>query len=208
MIVYYFVNAKYGLQNIRHRRLKVSNLMDLNDPFEFLGVNLSDKAFRKVLNAKKAELAKTRGLLCFNSKWTNPVHWAHYADRYRGICLGFKVADEILEKVEYVGKRPTAPSVLDEKELKRLMLRKFHHWHYESEYRAFVTLKKKVDGLHFQYFDKQFVLKRVIVGHQSKVTRAQIAEAIGDLPDVEVFPARPAFQTFSVVRQKNPKKWK
>jgi hypothetical protein len=136
------------------------------------------------------------------------VHWGHYAESYSGICLGFSVPDEILHEVKYLDLRPEAPSVLDQKYMKLLMLRKFCHWHYENEYRVFVPLKKKVGGLYFQDFNEQFVLRRVIVGHESTVTRAQVAAAIGDLRDVEVFPARPAFQTFSVVPQKNPKKWK
>ena len=38
MRLYHFLNAEYGLLNIRHRRLKIARINELNDPFEFLGV--------------------------------------------------------------------------------------------------------------------------------------------------------------------------
>ena len=42
MRVYKFLNAKYGLEALKNRRLKIARISDLNDPFELLGVNLSD----------------------------------------------------------------------------------------------------------------------------------------------------------------------
>jgi hypothetical protein len=78
MLVYNFVNAKYGLENIEKRRLKISNLMALNDPFEFLGCDLQDKVFRRKLKEVKAEMAKQAGVLCFSASWHSPAQWAHY----------------------------------------------------------------------------------------------------------------------------------
>lgn len=48
MRVYHFVNAEFGLDDIRRRRLKIATLNDLNDPFELFGVHLGDE-FRKAL---------------------------------------------------------------------------------------------------------------------------------------------------------------
>lgn len=47
MRVYHFVCAKYGLQNLKEGYLKVAGFDDVNDPIEFLGVELSDKAVRR-----------------------------------------------------------------------------------------------------------------------------------------------------------------
>ncbi|MFT5740913.1 MAG: hypothetical protein ACI822_002247, partial [Gammaproteobacteria bacterium] len=39
MLVYHFINTHYGIEAIANRRLKVSGIMEFNDPFEFIGVN-------------------------------------------------------------------------------------------------------------------------------------------------------------------------
>ena len=40
MRVYHFISAEYALDDLRKRRLKVSFLEDMNDPFELLGGSL------------------------------------------------------------------------------------------------------------------------------------------------------------------------
>ena len=55
MRVYHFVKAKYGLLNLEKRRLKISIIMELNDPFEFLGADLSDRNFRKAIKKTKKD---------------------------------------------------------------------------------------------------------------------------------------------------------
>lgn len=180
MLVYHFLNAHYGLEGIRERRIKISRLMELNDPFEFLGVDLSGREFRKALKATKATISKTQGILCFSKTWKNPVLWGHYADKHKGICLGFEVPRAVLEKVDYVDFRFPRPKVLDEIFMKKLLFTKFAHWQYEQEYR----------------------------GDQSNVTRAQVSEALGNLgKNVETFKARPGFTSFEVVRNKSSAMW-
>lgn len=41
MRVYHFLDRKYGLDDIRRRRLKIATLDDLNDPFEMLAMTLT-----------------------------------------------------------------------------------------------------------------------------------------------------------------------
>jgi len=208
MLVYHFLNAHYGLEDLRNRRLKIARIMELNDPFEFLGVDLSDREFRKALKETKAELSKTNGLLCFSKTWTNPVLWGHYADKHRGICLGFEAPSSNLGKVNYVDLRPPRPDVLDEAFMKRLLFTKFSHWQYEQEYRVFVQLEEEIDGLYYSEFSDQLALKRVIVGDQSTITRAQVSDALDGLRnEVEVFKARAGFKAFKVVVNKNMAMW-
>lgn len=38
MLFYHFTKGKYGLEDIRLRRLKIATINQLNDPFELLGV--------------------------------------------------------------------------------------------------------------------------------------------------------------------------
>ncbi len=208
MLVYHFLNANYGLDDLRNRRLKIARIMELNDPFEFLGVDLSDRQFRWALRETKAELSTTKGILCFSKTWTNPVLWGHYADKHRGICLGFEVPSSVLNKVEYVDSRFPRPDVLDEAFMKKLLLTKFSHWQYEQENRIYVALEEDIDGLYYSEFSDQLTLKRVIVGEQSSITRAEVSGALVDLgTQVEVFKARAGFRSFDVVRNKDKTMW-
>ena len=208
MLVYHFLNAHYGLDDLRNRRLKIARIMELNDPFEFLGVDLSDRQFRRALRETKAELSTTKGILCFSKTWTNPVLWGHYADKHRGICLGFEVPSSVLHKVEYVDSRFPRPDVLDEAFMQKLLFTKFSHWQYEQEYRAYTTLEEDIDGLYYSEFSDQLTLMRVIVGDQSSITRAEVSGALVDLgTQVEVFKARASFRSFDVVRNKDKTMW-
>lgn len=208
MLVYHFVNAHYGLDDLRNRRLKIARIMELNDPFEFLGVDLSDRQFRWALRKMKTELSTSKGILCFCKTWTNPVVWGHYADRHRGVCLGFEVPSSVLNKVDYVDSRLPRPDVLDEAFVKKLLLTKFSHWQYEQEYRVFVQLEEDINGLYYSKFSDQLTLKRVIVGDQSSISRAEVSDALADLgTQVEVFKARAAFKSFNVVRNRDETMW-
>ena len=51
MRVYHFIKAKYGLQDLRKRRLKIARIMELNDPFEFIGIDSPDAELRQALEA-------------------------------------------------------------------------------------------------------------------------------------------------------------
>ena len=207
--VYHFLKAKHALDDLRHCRLKISRIMELNDPFEFLGVDLSDPTLRRALKKTKQQLSKTNGLLCFSKTWRNPVLWGHYADSHRGICLGFDVPRTFLTEVKYVTCRPPPlPKVLDETFMKHLLFTKFSHWQYEQEYRAFVNLEKETDGLYFMSFSDKLKLRRVIVGEQSGVTRASVADALeGIETEIKKFKARAGFRSFEVVPNEKESMW-
>jgi len=209
MLVYHFLNAHYGLKALKDRRLKIARIMELNDPFEFLGVDLSDRKFREALKATKATISKTKGLLCFSKTWKNPVLWGHYADKHKGICLGFKVPRGAVKKIDYIDSRLLLPpDVPDEAFMEKLLFTKFSHWEYEQEYRAYLELNQEINGLYYTKFSSTFTLKRVIVGDQSEITRAQISDALGSLgKNVETFKARAGFRKFEVVRNKNNAMW-
>jgi len=184
--------------------------MELNDPFEFLAAELSDRQFRRALQETKVELSKTKGILCFSKNWTNPVQWSHYADHHKGICMGFEMPKVLLSEVKYVKSRITCRGEVDFNLMQRFLTTKFNHWHYEEEFRSFIELDPSTEenGLFFSDFSEQLKLKRVIVGSRSKVSRSRLKIALGDITkSVEVFKARPAFKSFSVVRNKNESLW-
>jgi len=217
MRAYHFVNEEYGLENISKRRLKIATLNELNDPFELFGVELSDPSLRVAFRAMKSELAENRGLLCFSRKWNNPVQWSHYADKHKGVCLGFDVPDIHLGAVSYSRRRLVAdieklitPQQLSVDMLKKLMFTKYYHWRYENEVRNFVELNDlDMDKqLYFAEFSKQLSLKEVIVGAESDITRSQLNECLGDLGgNVTTSKARLSFKTFRVVKQRKRELW-
>ena len=216
MRIYHFLNAKYGLQAIKQRRLKASVMNDLNDPFDMRGTDLSDKEFRVALLSAIDSMSETRGLHCFSKNWSNPVLWSHYADKHRGLCLGFDVPDHLLLPMKYVDTPLPAEALLggakksNENYMKTLLSVKFSHWEYEDEVRFFVSLEDKDEETGFFYteFSANLRLVQVIVGCKSKVSRADILSELGDEEkNVERFKARAAFKSFSVVKNQNSRLW-
>lgn len=217
MRVYHFLTERYGLQNIRQRRLKIATLHDLNDPFELLSIDFSHPGVRRMFEELKDELAKTRGMICFSRDWHNPVQWSHYAERHRGICLGFDIPDIHAVPVRYTGKRLVAEAEalvatrqLDEQMMLRFLSTKYAHWRYESEVRCFVSIEDRDEetGFYFAEFSKDLRLVEAIVGAQSAISRTTLLEALGDLaPQVALLKARLAFRTFRVVRQRKEALW-
>jgi hypothetical protein len=217
MRVFHFVNEEFGLENLRLRRLKIATINELNDPFELFGIDLADSALRKAFRVMKDELALDNGLLCFSRDWHNPVQWSHYAAKHTGLCLGFDIPDEFLGCVTYARKRLMikAEAFRDVRQInpkfaQELLFTKYSHWRYENEVRCFVTLEEKdpEKDLFFAPFSDRLRLSAVIVGAQSRLTRATIREALGDIaPHVEAFKARLAFKTFRVVKQQDGKLW-
>ena len=78
---------------------------DLNDPFELLSVELPDPVTRRCFAAWRTKALAEYGVLCFGRSRRSPVLWSHYADKHRGICLGFDVPDSLLQGVTYLKKR-------------------------------------------------------------------------------------------------------
>jgi hypothetical protein len=217
MRVYHFLSAKWGLAAIRDRRLKIARIGALNDPFEFLSLTMRDAEDRIAFSLWRNDLDKDLGLLCFSERATNPVQWSHYAENHTGVCLGFEAPAATLMKVRYTSKRGRVDvrevskvgGEAEEQMMVDALSTKYSHWRYEAEWRTFIELDHDAveHGLYFQSFGPNFVLRQVIVGPKSTITRADVAEAIGDMQDVEAYQARLAFQSFKVVKNRNPKLW-
>lgn len=210
MRVFHLSEAQYALSNISLQRIKISRFNDLNDPFELLAGELSDRDFRRAMSSWKNEFHETRGIVCFSKKWVNPVLWSHYADKHRGLCLGFDIPDKYAQVVRYKktrlpvqfkeGKREQG---LKEKYVTDLLCTKFLHWHYEEEIRMFVGLDEGTieHGLYFLPFSDQLILKEVVVGPLCETPFETIRSLVTHLaPDVVVTKARLAFKNFAVVK--------
>ena len=164
--LYHFLSADHALDDIAQKRLKISQIQQLNDPFELWCVYQKDRRLRDALRAYKDQMATRFGVLCFSRHWHNPVLWSHYADRHRGVCLGFDIDSRSAKPVAYQSERPRLripPSTLD---ANQLLYTKFLDWQYEEEWRSWIQIDERdpATGLYFYNFDSCVRLREVIVG--------------------------------------------
>jgi hypothetical protein len=211
LLLYYFTSELFGLQAIRDRRIKLARIHELNDPFEFLGFELRSNVDRSVMTDWKSRMNERYGLMCMSRGWQQPLLWGHYADKHKGICLGFEVPEnDKFAKIEYVKGRLQWPTEsgrrvrLTQDHMRRIIFSKFEDWRYEQEWRAVARLEDAdSSGLYFSDFGVEMNLKRVVVGERCRLTRSQLQKALGKMTaGVELIKARSAFKTFAVVRNK------
>jgi Protein of unknown function (DUF2971) len=213
MRVYKFLDAKFGLENIKNRRLKQSRVSDLNDPFELRSYDVTDLALRMAFLATSEDVDKARGLLCFSADWKNPVIWAHYSDKHRGLCLGFEIPEMQDDPKSDAGFVKYVPQLLpfplnfeqmSESEhdnfARAALFTKFEHWAYEKEIRIWGPLAHEENGLNFVAFGQDMRLNEVIIGQRSSVSKQQVIEALGSIDSkVEIRRARAAYNKFEMV---------
>jgi hypothetical protein len=168
---YHFTTAKHALHDIERGRMKVARFVDLNDPFELLGVNFKKKGVRAAMKEFKTTINETTGLLCFSRNWISPVLWSHYSQKHKGICLGFDISRKRIEDVKYAKERLSppqdAPKTLTPELKKQLLYTKSHDWQYEQEVRFVVELRDMIHdgGLHFCPFDNDLVVREEFKSH-------------------------------------------
>ena len=212
MRVYHFLSSEYSFDDIRRKRLKISRLSDLNDPFELMSVDMPTRDHRKIFNSFKRDMNEKYGVLCFSKDWKNPVLWSHYSDKHKGICFGFDVLDDLLMNIEYRGTKlleeieaSLTPEKLTPDLMQKILKTKFEDWEYENEVRIFVQLEEadRETGHYFKVFDSTLALKDVIVGARSNVKKKDIEEALDcQKSGVRIIKARMAFGSFRVVENK------
>jgi hypothetical protein len=161
--------------------------------------------------AKKKQIDLTEGLLCFSKTWRSPLLWSHYAEKRRGIALGFDVPDHMLVPVQYIKglhkikvlSNETEQSTID-KLLDRLRYTKFDGWAYEDEVRQFFRLDdlSYQSGLHFIPFSVDLVLREVILGPRCDIPIEAVRTLVEAFPGkVRVTRARIAYTKFGVVKK-------
>jgi hypothetical protein len=195
--LYHFTPAHFALDDIRRTQLKIAQISDLNDPFELRCMDTSAPRIREACDGWRDEASKLFGVLCFSERWDDILQWAHYADRHRGICLGFEVTGgrSKFGQVRYVkAKDPW----LDKPDLAfawRSLTTKCDVWEYEHEWRVFTTLKEsiRIDGtdreLYFVKFGRTLILKDVFIGAASRTSSKEVFDALADC-ETEVRVAR------------------
>ncbi|WP_377301269.1 DUF2971 domain-containing protein [Piscinibacterium candidicorallinum] len=181
MRVYRFLDEEYAIRSIQERRLKVSRLDDLNDPFEFQVALDRSSAESIAITETLKNLSDQWGVLCFSRGWGNPVIWSHYARKHYGIALGFEIPDDGPMTVTYANALP-APrftrrderTEIDTQSIQEILATKFAHWHYEQEVRAWYELESctREGDYYFKTFSAELNLREVILGARCAVAEA------------------------------------
>ncbi|MDB5734612.1 MAG: hypothetical protein JWN16_1249 [Alphaproteobacteria bacterium] len=178
MRLYHYTTSHWGLENLKKKRLKIALLDECNDPFELWGCWQGDPKLRAKIRSWKKEMARNYGILCLSATWHSPLMWSHYAERHKGICLGFDVPDEKFKQVQYTNLRVKLSKKTSEDEIASLLFLKYAGWSYEEEWRAWAKLEDKTEGHFFKEFGPDLTLREVYIGSFSQVSRMQVGEAI------------------------------
>jgi len=202
MRVYKFLSTRWAMDNLEKRWLKASDPENLNDPFDFLAVDMTDSSYRQQVLDRLKLVLSDKVLCCFSNAATDPLLWAHYSDCHRGICLAFEIDDHVagrMREVKYVGKRLTPAQVQTNSSVAELLFIKFAAWSYEGEVRAFLPRDKSAAAgeLTFIPFDTDLVLKDVILGHKCTSNVADVNSKLVGYPfDITVLRAHPSLSDF------------
>ena len=214
MRAYKFLDAHFGLKSLYEKRLKISRIHELNDPFELTPYDLTKRIEREAFLKFRDDLGHCHGMLCFSGDWSDPVIWAHYSDKHKGMCLSFEVPPmernpdrDISKFVKYIQEPLRFPAgfhgcCVEEKEriVQTILFTKYKNWEYEKEIRVWARLEDEEDGLYFFDFDATVRLVEVIVGAKCKVPRNAIARALGPLAsEVKIMKVRAAYNKFEMV---------
>jgi hypothetical protein len=205
--VYYFTTNLHGVNNLALKRIKVSRIKELNDPYEFLAIHAPDDWHAGLFNHVKNDFHTKIGIVCFTDSWESPVMWSHYADKHRGICLGFDVPTSHIRQVNYSssklaidltdtdGKTQNFEADITKRYgniFRDSLYVKYSEWEYEKEWRLFFGLDEECQlegGLYFFKFDQvELELKEVVLGVSNETSIEEIRELVDT--DVEVKKAK------------------
>jgi hypothetical protein len=206
--VYRFMSADHAIASIALGRLKVSRVSELNDPYEMLPYKRTGE-LTSALPVLKQFVDENFRFLCFSSDWRSPLLWGHYADRHRGVCLGFDMLREGIKRVDYRPERLEISGTLNEMSTERkqefaqeLTRIKHEDWRYEEEVRALIALEKtrQESNLRFYPLDNNLRLSEVITGLECAIAVDELRTFVqSKYSDAIVFGTRPAEKWFYIV---------
>ncbi len=213
MRVYHFISKKYAKEALNKKRLKVSIINTLNDPFEFhAGFSNPNSLLRDTFLVWKEEISKEVGILCFSKNWHNPLLWSHYAEKHTGCALGFDIPDDKAIEIVYSENRPlfkwtempTDP-LPRRNFIAELHKTKFISWKYEEEFRLVYKLNtlEYESGLYFQEFDDNLVLKEIITGCNYQMNDEELAGLISEYPKINAIRSRMDLKKYSIVNKES-----
>lgn len=207
---YKFYPARWGLEALYRRRLKLSTSSDINDPFEFLATGANKASRIEALRVRNKIFAEN-GLISFSATWIQPLLWSHYADNHRGIALGFDLDERNAYRVSYTAERVKFPDSNPDvyrfgKELEfwdAIATTKYKAWEYEEELRIQASLAGSIveNELYFRPIEHIGRLREVILGADYRSAGNKELENRLVAEGVHIISARLSFRDFTVVPQ-------
>ena len=212
-LYYYMTSEKWAEVILKERRLKLSRFFESNDPFELNLIDSRDDKRREIVRLLSNYHDRNTGMICFGRVWDNPAMWAHYADKHKGVCLGFTIEPALLSKVDYTDSKidvdlgPHLPHHgLSAELINKVLTTKSTAWRDEQEWRVLAQLKTPDpgNGLYYTDFGAQVELRAVIIGHRCTWTTDKAVGLIDGYvaAPVRIWKARPAFGRFAMVEQR------
>jgi len=191
MILYRLMNAQFAVDSIENQRLKVSNVIELNDPSDCAPVITERPAeydeFPELLHARLfKQVSECIGVICYTESIEDPVVWSHYGDSHRGIALGFELSPSEYTQVKYKDEKPeiSVSSFKDEPDMgikdHPILHTKSPSWSYEKEWRKILCFREKCitsGGMYFFEFDKK-TLKEVVLGDRCVIGKNYIYQTL------------------------------
>ena len=218
--LYYFTSAKYALENIQQRRIKLSFSDQVNDlfelrPFDF-GEGENGRELRQIWGKAIQRHAKDQDFVSLARNWEVPTMWAHYSENHKGVCLGFDVPRAKATKIDYVehlhpvDRRVLINQVYNSETTEIAKRTKSKHWQYENEWRVWCSLDNEerqrklqnANELFFISFSEHLKLKEVIFGNRCTLTAKGINKELKEAESIEFITARPSFREFKMVPQR------
>ena len=204
--LYHFLSLQHALTDIALSRIRVSRFHELNDPYELLAANVGPPAVRKAVLANREKIDSNRGIVCFTKEYKRPILWSHYADKHRGVCLGFDVSAEHAMDIKYVKERIPLIDELgrpaDEDAIAEMYTSKDEDWSYEGEVRMHVDLAglPMEGGHYFLPFRPGVELREVLLGPRCQIPLQTMRDLVNRIhTEVSVCKTDLAFKWFAVV---------
>lgn len=172
-IYYHFLSSRNAIQDLERRMIRVSTLNTLNDPFELMPYLRYAKGEKiKRYEEIRKEISNIYGLLCFSRIWREPLLWSHYADKHKGISLGFEIYGLDIIDVDYSSDpirkqlELTNDFYVNKNKFLDLAKIKYKKWDYEEESRILIRLDNctKIDGHYFFEFGNNLKVNEVRLG--------------------------------------------
>lgn len=179
---YYFSSKLYGISNIRNRWLKISSADDVNDIFENSCIqNTNTEAFQS---------RDTNKFISFSRYWDSSLMWGHYADKYKGLCLGYKIESgfkhmnrALINYSDYnLNLIPKATSSGGD-ELYKSLSYKSKDWEYEHEFRIMNPNSVYDIGTEqsFMKLDDSIILSEIYIGPKSSLKVQELHKLLNDI---------------------------
>ena len=154
LTLYKYMSAEYAMSSIEKKRVKVSMLTEMNDPYEMVP-SIVDSVGSPVFSSAQVrstlfdKIAPKHGFICTSKTMASPLLWSHYSDKHKGMALVFNYPeDSSIIEVQYrrdrvsinIGNDSDYLSAL-ERAFPKLLCTKYDSWSYEKEVRFLIELK-------------------------------------------------------------------